>query len=230
MADNLLVQVQNSVTQSISSILIGIINFIPTLIGALLVFFIGLFLAKWIKTVVVKFLSLVHISDLIGGDFAKTFLKNADVSQKLENVIGELVRYLVIIISFIAAINILGLHGITAVLNSLISYLPSILAAIIILVSGILFAGFMEKVVKGALGGIDIKLSRLMGKVTSYIIFAFTLLATLSQLGIARNFIDTLFIGFIATAALALGLSLGLGSKDLVKTLLEDWYKNFKKV
>lgn len=229
MTDNLLVQVQKSVSEAVSSVLVGIITFIPTLIGALLVFFVGLLLAKWLKILVVKFLNLVRLSELIGSETAKTFLKNADVTQKLENVIGELVRYLVVLISFVAAVNLLGLHTVTSVLNSLIAYLPSLLAAVLILLAGILFAGFMEKVVKGSLGGVDVKLSRLMGKFASYIILAFTLLATLSQLGIAKSFIDTIFIGFIAMISLALGLSLGLGSKDLVKNLLEDWYKNFKK-
>ncbi len=229
MTDNLLLNIQNSVLAAINTTIIGIISFIPTLISALLVFVIGLILARWLKIAVIKFLNLVRLSDLIGSDNAKTFLKNAEITQKLENVIGELVRYLVILVSFVAAANILGLSAVTVVFNSLLGYLPNILAAIIILIVGVLFAGFLEKVVKGSLGGVDIKLSRLMGKLVSYIIFAFTVLATISQLGIAKNFIDTLFVGFVAMLALAFGLSLGLGSKDLVKSLLEDWYKNFRK-
>ncbi|MBI1872096.1 hypothetical protein HYS10_01620 [Candidatus Collierbacteria bacterium] len=230
MTDNLLLNIQNSVLAAINTTIIGIISFIPTLISALLVFVIGLILARWLKIAVIKFLNLVRLSDLIGSDNAKTFLKNAEITQKLENVIGELlVRYLVILVSFVAAANILGLSAVTVVFNSLLGYLPNVLAAIIILIVGVLFAGFLEKVVKGSLGGVDIKLSRLMGKLVSYIIFAFTVLATISQLGIAKNFIDTLFVGFVAMLALAFGLSLGLGSKDLVKNLLEDWYKNFRK-
>jgi len=229
MTDNLLSAIQKAVTNAITSTLAGIISYIPTLVGALVVFMIGLLIAKWLKVVVVKFLNLVRLSDLVGQDFTKTFLKNAEITQKLENVIGELVRYLVILISFVASVNILGLTAVTAVLNGLFAYLPTLLAAVLILVAGILFAGFLEKVVKGSLGGLDIKLSRLMGKFTSYVILTFTILATLSQLGIVKSFIDTLFIGFVATIALALGLSFGLGSKDLVKSILEDWYKNFKK-
>lgn len=229
MTDNLLVNIQKSVFAAINTTIIDIISFIPTLIGAILVFIIGLVLARWLKIVVVKFLNLVRLSDLVGGETAKKFLKNADVTQKLESVVGELVRYLVILISFVAAANILGLSAVTVVFNSLIGYLPNVLAAVIILVVGVLLAGFLEKVVKGSLGGIDIRLSRLMGKLVSYIIFAFTVLATISQLGIAKSFIDALFVGFVAMLALASGLSLGLGSKDLVKNLLEDWYKNFRK-
>ncbi|MDP2670862.1 MAG: hypothetical protein Q8P13_00110, partial [bacterium] len=109
------------------------------------------------------------------------------------------------------------------------AYLPNIFAAVLIFGAGVVLAGFLEKLVKGSLGGIDIKLSRLMAKFTSYLVVVFTVLASISQLGIAKNLIDTVFIGFVTMLALALGLSLGLGSKDLVKTILEDWYKTFKK-
>ncbi|MEK7063930.1 MAG: hypothetical protein AAB939_00420, partial [Patescibacteria group bacterium] len=136
---------------------------------------------------------------------------------------------IVILIFAVAAINLLGLNTVTQVLNGLLSYIPNILAAVFILGAGVVLAGFLEKVVKGSLGSLDLKLSRLMAKATSYLIVVFATLAAISQLGIAKNFIDTLFVGFVGMLALALGLSLGLGSKDLVKSILEDWYRNFKK-
>ena len=130
---------------------------------------------------------------------------------------------------FVASINLLGLNTVTQVLNGLLSYLPNIFASILILFAGVLLAGFLEKLVKGSLGGIDLKLSRLMGKFTSYLVVVFAALAAISQLGIAKSFVDTIFMGFIAMLTIALGLSLGLGSKDLVKSVLEDWYKEIKK-
>lgn len=90
-------------------------------------------------------------------------------------------------------------------------------------------AGFLEKMVKGSLGSGDPSMSRLIGKVVSYAIMTFFVLAALSQLGIATFFINTLFVGFILAIALALGIGLGLGSKDLIKKLLEDWYKKIEK-
>ncbi len=90
-------------------------------------------------------------------------------------------------------------------------------------------SGLVEKIVKGSLGTVDVKTSRLLAKISSYIVMDFTILAAMSQLGIAATFVNTLFIGFVAMLTIGLGLSLGLGSKDLVKTILEDWYKDFKK-
>src|SRR3989344_1199016 len=220
MTDNFFVNVQNSLSQATISILTSIISYIPTLLAALIVFVIGLVLANWLKLLVIKLTNLLRLSDLLGKGGAKQFLANADVTQKVE---------IVIPIFAAPAINLLGLNTVSQVLNGLLSYIPNILAAVFILGAGVVLAGFLEKVVKGSLGSIDLKLSRLMAKATSYLIVIFAALAAISQLGIAKNFIDPLFVGFVGMLALALGLSLGLGSKDLVKSILEDWYKNFKR-
>jgi hypothetical protein len=229
MTDNFLTNVQNSLSGAAYTILISILSFIPTLLAAVVVFMVGLVLANWLKAIVIKLLNLLKLSEVLSKGGLKHFLDNAEITQKVEMVIGELVRYLTILIFFVASINLLGLNTVTQVLNGLLAYLPNIFAAVLIFGAGVVLAGFLEKLVKGSLGGIDIKLSRLMAKFTSYLVVVFTVLASISQLGIAKNLIDTVFIGFVTMLALALGLSLGLGSKDLVKTILEDWYKSFKK-
>lgn len=210
-------------------IIFGIINFIPTLLSAVLVFVFGLLIASWLKTVLVKLLNLSRLASLISTPAIKKFLKNASITKKIDDVLGEVLRYLVILVFFVTSVNLLGLNTVTQVLNRVLGYLPNIFAAILILVAGILLAGFLEKVVKGSLGSVDLRSSRLMGKFASYLIMIVTILAAVSQLGIAQPFVGTLFIGFVAMLSLALGLGFGLGSKDLIKKVLEDWHKNFKK-
>ncbi len=229
MTDNFLLNVQNSLFGATTSILVSIVSYIPTLLAAVVVFVMGLILANWLKVIVVKLLNALRLSELLNRGGLRHFLENAEITQKIETVLGELVRYLTILIFLVASINLLGLHTVTLVLNGLLGYLPNIFAAVLIFGAGVVLAGFLEKLVKGSLGGIDIKLARLMAKFTSYLVVIFAILAAISQLGIAKNLIDTLFIGFVSMLALALGLSLGLGSKDLVRELLEDWYRNFKK-
>ena len=142
---------------------------------------------------------------------------------------GQMIRGLIILIFFVTSVNLLGLSTITQVLSRILAYIPNVIGAAVILVVGVLIAGIVEKLVKGSLGSIDIKMGRGVAKLVSYTVVVFTALAAFSQLGIAESFVNTIFIGFIAMMAIGLGLSLGLGSKDLVKTILEDWYKNIKR-
>jgi len=221
--------IERALLTASQDILLSIISFIPTLLSAVLVFILGTIIARWVKLGVVKLLNLARLADIISTPAVKKFLQNASITQKIDDVLGEVARYIVLLIFFVTSVNLLGLNTVTQVLNRVLGYLPQVFAAILILISGILLAGFLEKVVKGSLGSVDIRSSRLMGKFTSYLIMVFTILAAISQLGIAQPFVGTLFIGFVAMLSLALGLGFGLGSKDLIKKILENWYKNFKK-
>ena len=227
--NNTYLSIETALLTAGQDILLGIIRFIPLLLSAFLVFIFGIFVARWVKIGVVKLLSVARLADLISTPSVNKFLKNASITKKIDDVLGEIFRYIVLLIFFITGVNLLGLSTVTQVLNGVLAYLPQVFAAILILISGILLAGFLEKVVKGSLGSVNLRSSRLMGKFTSYLIMIITILAAISQLGIAQPFVGTIFIGFIAMLALGLGLGFGLGSKDLIKVILEDWYKTFKK-
>ena len=229
MQTNIVYSFENSFSVISNQILAGIVAAIPILLGALLIFVIGYLLAGWLKSLTVKVINITKLGNLFTNPAIKEFLKNAQISQKIEDVIGEIVRWIVITVFFMASINLLGLTTVTEFLNSILSFLPVIFASVLILLVGIIIAGFLEKMVKGSLGSTDPSLSRFMGKFVSYAVMVVAVMAAVSQLGIAQRFIDLVFTGFIATLAIALGLGFGLGSKDLIKTLLEDWYKNYKK-
>jgi len=229
MNTNFVYSFENSLSYAFNQMLIGVIGFIPSLLGAIILFLVGLILAGWIKTLTVKIINITKLGGYIKNSTIKEFLKNAQITQKIEIIIGEIIHWLIIILFFIASINVLGLTSVSNFLNTIILGIPTLVAAIIILAVGVFIAGFLEKMVKGSLGSGDPAFSRLVGKVVSYATMTLFILAAISQLGIARFFIETTFTGFIASLAIGIGISLGLGSKDLVKTLLDNWYKNLKK-
>lgn len=229
MQTNVLLSFQNSIALAGNQVLVGVISFLPNILGALVLFLIGWILGDWLKTLVTKIVNITKLGSLFKNPAVTDFLKNAQVSQKIEDIIGEIVKWLVITLFFVAGINILGITSISLFLNGIIAGIPTLIAAAITLVIGVVVAGFLEKMVKGSLGSSDPSMSRLIGKAVSYAVMTFFVLAALSQLGIATFFINTVFVGFIMAIALALGIGLGLGAKDLIKKLLEDWYKKIEK-
>ena len=229
MQTNVVYSLENSFTLATNQVMVGIVSFLPNILGAVVLFIIGWILADWLKTLTIKVVNITKLGSLFKNPAVTDFLKNAQVSQKIEDIIGEIVKWLIITLFFVASINVLGITAISLFLNGIIAGIPTLIAAVITLAIGVFVAGFLEKMVKGSLGSGDPSMSRLIGKVVSYAIMTFFILAALSQLGIATFFINTLFVGFILAIALALGIGLGLGSKDLIKKLLEDWYKKIEK-
>lgn len=203
--------------------------FLPNLLGAILVFFIGWVVSGWAKSLVVKLFGWVHLHRAVEGTVIDTFIQKAELKGKIEDVLGGIVRWILVFIFFIASINILGLPTVASVLNTILAYIPKVISATLILLAGVLLAGVVESVVKGAMGAVDVSTSRLLGKLSSWVVVVFSTLAAISELGIAAQFINTLVIGVTATLSLGLGLALGLGTKDLVAEILGEWYQGVKK-
>jgi len=220
---------QEAVFVAAANIFTQFFNFLPSLLGALLIFVLGLILAKWAKIIIVKVLSAVKLDKISRKIGLEPFLSQADIKLKAEVIIGEIARWLIIIVFFIAGVNVLGLTTVGSVLASVLSYVPNIVSAILILTIGVLLAGLVEGLIKGAVNQIDPKTGRLLSKVASHLVVIVAALAAINELGIAQSLINILFIGIITTLALGIGLAIGLGAKDLVSKMLMDWYNKGKK-
>lgn len=207
----------------------AITNFIPLLIGALLIIFVGNILANWAKWIVVRLIRTLGLSKILKGSPVDKFLEKAEISQKADEVFGDIARWILLLIAFIAAVNVLGLTTVSVFLSNILTYIPNVIAAALILVLGTVIAGVVENVVKGSVSNISVSTGRLVSRISSYIVMIFAILASLAQLKIAENLIYILFIGFVATLALGFGLAFGLGAKDLVSRILDEWYTNLKK-
>ena len=220
---------QEAVLIAGTNILTQFFGFIPKLFGALVIFLFGLILAKWFKVIIIKILSAIKLDKILRDSGLEPYLNRADVRVKAEVFVGEIVKWLIMAVFFIAGINVLGLTTVSAVLSSILSYLPNIVSAILILTIGVLLAGFVESLIKGAVNQVDPKTSRLLSRIASYLVVIVAALAAINELGIAQSLINTLIIGVVATLSLGVGLALGLGAKDLVSKMLLDWYTRSKK-
>ena len=220
---------QEAVLLAASNILTQIFAALPTLLAALVLFLVGLVFARWGKSLTVKLLEAIRLSKVVKKSGLEQFLKKAEITLKVEEFFGNVVRWLIILIFFVAVVNVLGLTAVSQVLTSILNFIPRVVSAVLVLTASVLLAGLVESLVKGALAQIDLKTSRLLGKLSSYLVVIFGSLAAINELGIARTLINTLFIGFVAMMALGIGLAIGLGAKDLVARILNDWYENFKK-
>ena len=218
--------------QAFAAAIVNVINqlilFLPKLAAALVVFLVGLVIASWGKRLTVKLLKAIRLSQLIRGSGVATFLEKAEVSTKIEEVLGGGVRWVLILVFLMTTVNVLGLTAVSEMLNVILSFIPKLVSAALILGIGVLVAGLLESVVKGALGSLDLKAARLVGKLTSYVTVVFATLAAMAELGIAQQFVNALVFGTVGMLALGVGLALGLGSKDLVAELLKEWYKELK--
>jgi len=202
--------------------------YMPRVLAAIAVLLIGIVVAKALKNLLVKVLETLRVSRMIQNTPVEMFLKNADVTSKIEVFLGRIFYWILILVVLHTTVSMLGLEPVSQVLNQLLTYLPDVFSAVMVLFVGVLLAGLTEGIIKGAIKSIDGKSARLLGKISSYMVITISILAAISELGIASEFIYILFIGFVTTLTLGIGLALGLGGKDLVGRILDEWYTKLK--
>jgi small-conductance mechanosensitive channel len=229
MNSNVSSQLSNTISDSLSQLSSIFITFLPQLFWALLVLIIGFIIAHWAKSLTLKALQAVNLNPLLKKFGLETSAKDDQVFSRFESSVGEIVRWFIIYLFLISVFNILGITSIAQFMQNLLGYLPNIITALFIFIVSVLLAGFAESFVKSAFTSFDIVTSRLMGKIASYTVVVVGSLIALSELGIAEYFINILFVGFVITLSLTIGLSFGLGSKDLITQILTDWYKKYTK-
>lgn len=211
------------------NILVNLFYFVPNIIAAAALFLVGLLLARWAKKLTVKLLSALKLNALLEKTGAQKFLAKAEVKPKIEEIVGGIIKWIILAVFFVAAVNVLGLTTVSRVLDAILAYIPRAFSAVLIMAIGVLLAGVVESLIKGALFHVDLKAARLLAKIGAYLVVIFAILTAVNELGIAQALIGTLFTGFVAMLALGFGLAIGLGSKDLVARVLDEWYGNLKK-
>ena len=205
------------------------LGILPSIIGAIIVFAVGLILAFWAKRLVVELAKLVRLDLLTKSAGIDKYLAKADIKPTFTELLGTIVEWLVILIFFLAVVDILGLTAVSQVLTRVLGYIPNVLAAALIFAAGYIVAGLADGVVRGALSSIDHEIAKPVGRLSRWVVLLVTFFAAIDQLQIARGLISTFFQGLTYTVVLVVGLSVGLGAKDLVAKLLNEWYDKIHK-
>jgi len=203
-----------------------LVAYLPNLLGAIIVFLIGVVVALVLRSVVVKVILLLRVDELAKRLEITSQFERAGLRLHIGSLLGWIVKWFIIIIALIAATDILGWDQVTNYLQQVVLFIPNVIIAVIILLTGILLANFVQNVVKTAVEAAKLSSADFLSGVAKWAILVFTLMVALVQLQIAPELIQVLFTGLVAMLALAGGLAFGLGGKDHAHRFLNRLQKD----
>jgi len=207
---------------ALKNLWVGFIDFIPNLIGALLVFIIGWIIAVAIGKLVAEVLKKIRFNQIFEKGNLKTALEKAEIKVDASSFIGAIVKWVLLIAFLIAALQILGLNQLERFFVDVLNYLPNVVVSAFILVVAAIIADILEKIVRATVEGVKAGYGQIVGAIIKWSIWIFAILAILLQLGIAEDLVKIIVQGVVALIVIAGGIAFGLGGKEIAGEIARD--------
>ena len=209
-------------TLSFQNLWVGVVNFVPNLIIALVILIIGWLVGALFGRAIWQVFRSLKIDEALRRAGLEGFLRRGGITLDSGAFIGGLVKWFIIVVFLVASFDVLGLTEVNLFLQQVvIAYLPRVIvAALVLLVAGVI-GDIVERVVVTAGRTAQVHSAHFAGSIAKWAVWVFAILVALSQLGIAAAFSQTLFTGVVIAISLALGLSFGLGGQEAAARFIE---------
>lgn len=192
-----------------------IMTMIPNIIVAVLFILAGIWIGKWVNRFVTGLLDRIGFNSFFKGiGFGKN---TASTTVTFSKLVGYIAQAFVVLLFVVQALNVIKLNFLVKLATGVISYLPSVFAAIIILLVGLYLGGLVKKLLDSMIQGQHF---RLLSSIAKYAIIAISIFMALDQLGVAASIVNAAFILILGGLALAFGLAFGLGGKEFAMKYL----------
>lgn len=216
----------SSVSSAVLSSLASFINFVPAIIGGLIILTIGLIIAAVVYRVIIAFLKAVQLEKYL-AKYGITKIEGKDIEWS--EILAEIARWSIIIVFLVPTFSAWRLDAVNTVINRLVLYIPNVIVAVILAIVGLVFAKLAHKIAYTTSRSLGRNLAHTVAMVAQWSLTIFVGFLVLHQLGVAQELLRILFGGLVAMVAVAGGLAFGLGGQETAKKVLETVWNKFNK-
>jgi hypothetical protein len=197
-----------------------LVAFLPNLLGALLLLLLGWMVANALAGLTRRGLGQAGFDAAIHreptGQWTRRFV------PRPSNLVGAVVFWAVLLGAVSIAVDVLGIESLENLVAAIYSYLPNVLAALLIFIVAVAIAAGVATLASRLLG--DTGLGRIVSTGAPILVFAIATFMILDQLKIAETIVTITYAGLIGSLALGSALAFGLGGRDVAAQMLQGAY------
>jgi small-conductance mechanosensitive channel len=195
---------------------------VPNILGAM-----ALLMGGWIVARILRFACVRLIGGLDGllrRHGMEPLIIRVGLARPASELVGTILYWLVLLVFFTAATEILGLPVVATWLGGVSTYLPRILVAILMLLGGFLAGSLARDAVASAAAAAGIAYSVLLGRVVYVAIVLVAVVTGIDQIGIESRFLTMTIAIVIGSLVGAAALAFGLGARTAVSNIIASHY------
>jgi hypothetical protein len=198
---------------------------LSSLMGILLLIVLGLLLGWLAKEITYRVLRALRFDRLCNRMGVGLVVERTGLARSSSYLAGQIVQGLIVFVALLAGLNALGTPLTRNLVERFFVYLPHLLAAILVLIVGALISRFLGRSVLIAAVNANLPAARWLAGLTRFFVMVLTAVAALDELGISRTTIIVTFAILFGGVVAAASIAVGLGSRDLVRELLETQFR-----
>jgi small-conductance mechanosensitive channel len=208
---------------SLQSAFTNLVNYLPQLLGALLVLLIGYIIAKILNKTITKLLQKARLDQRLSSNQGGRLVEKVSPNGKPSRLVGGVVFWVIMLFVISSAIGTLNIPALTGFMNLVLSYLPNVIAALLIFIVAAAVAGAISGLAHRTMG--DTATGRVVQAAAPALVMAIAIFMILTQLGIAPVIVTATYIALIGAIALASALAFGLGGRETAAEMVNSGYR-----
>lgn len=204
-------------------------QFVINILLVLVILVIGWLIAKLIKSIVTKLLRALKLDELSDRIELESLLAKGGIKYSLSELLGVVVYWLAILVTFMVAVNSVGLTVAADLLNRVVLYIPNIIAAIFILILGMFVATLLKNIIQTIATNAGLSEEKLLGKIVEILVMVFVIIMALEQLNIGAKTLQLILSIVLGALGLGVALAFGLGCKEIAGKIVAEFLDKIKK-
>jgi len=208
----------------LENLLLGFVDAVPKVFGALMIALLGYIIAKVISKVIKTILSKSGVDRLADYINQIDIVRQANIELVPSGLLSKVSYYLILIIFFVAATDVLDMPAVSDLMTDILNYVPFILSAGIVLAIGTFLADYIQQIVRSACEALGVPSAKIISMFAFWFVFLTALVSALSQAQIDTSFITSNLSIIVAGGVGAFAIGYGLASKSTMANFLASFY------
>lgn len=198
-------------------------EWLPRLVGAIVILLIFWIIAKVVAKLLRRVLPPTGMDRAVHSGQMGQYVARYAPGLRPSGLIATIVYWFILLTGILLALSTLGIQALTDAIESIVAYLPNVVAAILIMVVALAIAGVVGGAIAKLMG--DTALGKIAAVMVPVLVLTIATFMALVQLRIAVEIVTGTFYIVLGAIALAAALAFGLGGRDAAQRLLDGAYE-----
>jgi hypothetical protein len=195
---------------------------LTSLAAAFLLLLLGMFTARLARALVEAVLGRIRLDDYTSRAGLNELLARLGLGKSPTAVASFAVHWFILVVFLVSAANAVNMTVVSDLLERFAQFLPSLVAAVLILFGGLLFGRLISQVLTNAASANSIRGGGAVAAGGYVVVVGYSAMAALQQLGAQPQLMLSAVQILLGSLGLALAIAFGLGAKDLAAEWLRE--------